>query len=184
MASKRKFEIMETLDDLVGNEHIKEHDYNDLAKLLKCGTFTPDPQMEELRMVCPIMFAATGDLFEHHTRDANNGEDIDLFMYVGRSPGTPQTPAGRLVLRHLGIGRGICQEGSNTYAGCNGGMRDACGAWPLDQYHNYHESGRYNDCEMALPAHMCWGFRKRENYTEHSGTESDEEPHGASEEAA
>ena len=44
--------------------------------------------------------------------------------------GETRTPAGWLIFRHLGIGRGICQDGSTIYPGLNGGMRDAIEAWP------------------------------------------------------
>ena len=114
----------------------------------------------DAKITCPVVAAEPGDVFIHHTMDANhaNWED-DAFVYVGRADGMSRTPAGWLIFRHLEVGRGICAYGCN--GGLNGGMRDAIGAWPLADYFNYKPDGSINsEHEIALPLDMCWAFRK------------------------
>ena len=115
----------------------------------------------DAKVVSPVLFAVQGDVFTHHTMDANHANrDEDEFEYLGRADGSSQTPAGWLLFRHLGVGRGICAYGSHS--GCNGGMRDAIGAWPLTSYFNYEQDGTYDEDEIALPLEMCWGFRAKQ----------------------
>lgn len=115
----------------------------------------------DAKMVSPVLFAAQGDVFTHHTMDANHGDwDDDEFEYLGRADGSSQTPAGWLMFRHLEVGRGICAYGCQY--GTNGGMRDAIGAFPMKRYFNYKQDGTYDENEIALPLEMCWGFRVRQ----------------------
>ncbi len=132
---------------------------------------------DEAREVCPILFAAPGDHFQHHTMDANHGDwDPDVFVYKGRTDGSgvmkpgggARVPAGWVVFRHTGIGRGICAGGCTR--GLNGGMLDAIGAWPLDKYRDYGADGTFDENVIALPPKMCWGFR-----TEDSGEDEESE---------
>ena len=127
---------------------------------------------EDAKIVCPVLAAAQGDRFTHHTMDANHADwDEDEFEYVGRTDGSSRTPAGWLVFLHLGVGRGICAYGCN--GGTNGGMRDAIGAWPLTKYYNYQPDGSYDEDEIALPMDMCWGFRRAQDY-EHEPEDQEE----------
>ena len=134
----------------------------------------------DAKIVCPVLTAMQGDLFTHHTMDANHAHwDEDVFEYVKRTDGSSRTPAGWLVFRHIAGGRGICAYGCN--AGTNGGMRDAIGAWPLTDYYDYKADGSYDEDEIALPLDMCWGFRPVREYDdeeesgEEVGGEEDEE---------
>lgn len=113
----------------------------------------------DAKIVCPVVVATPGMTFTHHTDDANRGDlELDHFDYVGRTTGNAHTPAGWLIFRHLGLGRGICANGS--HGGLNGGMRDAIGAWPMSKYYNYEPNGSIpNENEIALPLRMCWAFR-------------------------
>jgi hypothetical protein len=124
----------------------------------------------DAKIVCPVLAATPGELFTHHTMDANHADwDEDVFEFLGRADGSSKTPAGWLLFRHLEIGRGICAYG--CAGGLNGGMRDAIGAWPMTAHFNYRPGGGYDEHEIALPLEMCWGFR----VAREGGEEEDED---------
>jgi len=132
--------------------------------------FTTVDSEEEAMVLAPLLFAVVGDTFVHHALEGDRGcrwLEPDTFEYLGRADGSTKTPLGWFQFRLVSeYSRGICQEGSNTYAGCNGGMLDAVGAWPLSKYRNYKHDNTYNDEELALPISMCCGFRKPDEHEE------------------
>ena len=175
---------MQRLDELVEDESISEGVYKELAELVQRAKTTGQDALEqdgEARAMAPLLFAEIGDCFTHHADEGDRGGcwlELDTFEYLGRADGSTKVTKGWILLRLVSDNsRGICQEGSNKYAGCNGGMLDAIGAWPIADFRNYTSSGEFDDLELALPAEMCWGFRRfeREDFDEESDIDVDQE---------
>ena len=119
----------------------------------------------DAKLVCPVLSAVPGERFTHHPMLSDQGGyEEDHFEYLGRTGSASKTPPGWLAFRHLEIGRGICAFGCS--AGLNGGMRDACGAWPTKEYCHYKPDGTCDEREIALPIEQCWGFRSIEPESE------------------
>ena len=155
-------ELMNVLDKLVEDGHINEHLYTAFANKLKSAHAQYSPTDEAIAMA-PLLVAEAGDWFTHHTAEGDQGGrwlEEDTFEFLGRADGSTRVPRGWYLFAIVSKDSpGICQEGSNTYAGCNGGMLDAIGAWPLSNFRNYKADGSFDDTELALPAEKCWGFR-------------------------
>ena len=141
--------------------------------------------MQDARDMCPLLSAQPGDLFSHPRHDGIHDLPPEIFEYLGRATGEPTagplaTPKGWLLFRWVdgpwGIGGG--------HGAVNGGVRDACGAFPIDKYVLYRPDGSYDHCaEMALPPDRTrcfepfdWGENGSEDDgDEHNGDEEDGE---------
>lgn len=177
--------LISRLDELVDDGKITEFVYKELADLVKkAKDGSRDALLDdiELEAMAPLLRANIGDTFSHHAYEGRRGYSWmgeDQFNFLGRADGTTRVPKGWWLFRineHVET-RGICQEGSNQYAGCNGGMLDAVDAWPIADYRNYAVDGTFDDKELALPAEKCWGFRRvqyEEMYSEGEENEEDE----------
>lgn len=170
-----RHDILDRVEALAQKNLLPEGDYVAICNKFKRPT-TPTPSESELRVVTTVLCAKPGDTFRHHTMDANHGYEVDELEFIGRADGNTKTPKGWFIFKHLGVGRGICQE-DNPHGGLNGGMLDAIGAWPLATYRNYKPDGTYDSTELAIPLKMTWAMRKFDRdieiFIEECGDEED-----------
>jgi len=186
--------LFEKIEQLAEDGTINEGTFTELADLMKLakkpGVDTFQDNEDDIEAMAPLVRASPGDWFTHHAYEGDRGcrwIEEDTFTFLGRADGSTAVKKGWFLFRIVSdYSRGICQEGSNTYQGCNGGMLDAVGAWPLDNYRNYRPDGTYDDCELALAPDQCWGFRRyifegseSDNEDDH---EDEEEPQDSNEE--
>ena len=95
-------------------------------------------KMNEIMETVPVLFAKSGDLFQHRLDDRVG--ELDVFRYEGR------TSDNWLIFYHIdGPGLGII----------NGGVRDAFGAFPIADYKVDEDPNR-----LKLPHTQCYAFRK------------------------
>ena len=174
--------LMEKFEELVEKELINEGVFKELADLLKAAKRPLDDFIDvfdDIRAMAPLLSAAVGDEFVHHTED---GERLggywierDTFRFLGRALGDTQVPKGWFLFRLVSTqSRGICSDGYNTFTGCNGGVLDAIEAWPLSLFRNYRADGTFDDRELALPPDKCWGFRTAHTASNAVGEADDE----------
>lgn len=174
--------LIARLDQLVEDGSINEGVYKELAELVKeAKDKRRDALVDktEVEILAPLLHAEVGDTFSHHAYEGDRGGrwlSEDMFTFLGRADGSTNTPKGWWLFRIVdGDTRGICQAGSNEYAGTNGGMLDAIGAWPLANYRNYASDGTFDDRELALPTEMCWGFRLVDEENNDESEDDDEQ---------
>ena len=177
------YALIARLDELVEDGSINEGVYKELAELVKeAKDQRRDALVDnktEVEILAPLLHAEVGDTFSHHAYEGDRGGrwlSEDMFTFLGRADGSTNTPKGWWLFRIIdGDTRGICQAGSNKYAGTNGGMLDAIGAWPLANYRNYASDGTFDDRELALPTEKCWGFRLVDEDNNYESEEDDEQ---------
>jgi hypothetical protein len=155
--------LVEKLDEFVERGDLREGAYIELVNLVKRAKANGRDELiaDDLCVMAPLLEAAVGDEFIHHSHDGSRDWLADdRFVFLGRADGRTRVPKGWWCFRLVSAySRGICQQGSDKMAGREGGMLDAIGAWPLADYRNYKVDGTFDDRELALPSEKCWGFR-------------------------
>lgn len=131
-------------------------------------------RLEEAKMVCPVLFAREGDLFDHRSDDRRETE-TEVFMYLGRTVGSGTqpyvTPPNWLIFKHVDGAWGI----EDGFGAINGGVRDVIGAWPQSAYRVYDDDGNFENGVMCLPPEKCYCFRFHEEMFDDDDDEEEEE---------
>ena len=132
----------------------------------------------EAREVAPALFAKPGDQFEWSGRRG----DVDYVEYVGRNMNPSKTvefrgettgeykspKKGWLIFRNSG--------GMFPLNVTNGGIRDACGAWPLACHSHYNEEGQIDDDTMCIPPEKVGPLKKMRCWDEDEDDNRNKEP--------
>ena len=119
--------------------------------------------LSDSKLCCPVLHAEPGEFFTHRRHDHLKLIQYEVFEFLGRATGEPTagahaTPKGRFLFRWDASVPGPYGIGDDPRA-VNGGVRDACGAVPVDEYLYYHADGTHDyKTEMALDPEQVRGF--------------------------
>jgi len=102
-------------------------------------------KLAEAEEAVPALFAAVGDSFTHRVDQDFLAYGDPVVEYEGR------TDEGWLIFHHVDG-----EDLNRTY----GGMRDAIGAWPIEDYRINLPNGEIDLDRIKLPINMVYMFRK------------------------